>query len=153
MADKLDEFFTTPETGTKPGSYGGIIHEIIEARDVRMGMFGMSNQVSHHIPYMYNWTGKQSRTAEKVREILRRLYVGGDIGQGYPGDEDNGEQSAWNTLSSLGIYPLQVGSAAVGRRVAEVHQGDRAPHPGRHRRQRAEQLGAQHLRAEAHRQR
>ena len=116
MADKLDEFFTTPETGTKPGTYGGIIHEIIEARDVRMGMFGMSNQVSHHIPYMYNWTGKQSKTAEKVREILRRLYVGGDIGQGYPGDEDNGEQSAWHTLSSLGIYPLQVGSAqwAVG---------------------------------------
>ena len=116
MADKLDEFFTTPETGTKPGTYGGIIHEIIEARDVRMGMFGMSNQVSHHIPYMYNWTGEQSKTAEKVREILRRLYVGGDIGQGYPGDEDNGEQSAWHTLSSLGIYPLQVGSAqwAVG---------------------------------------
>ncbi|MEO7269278.1 MAG: GH92 family glycosyl hydrolase [Knoellia sp.] len=116
MADKLDEFFTRPETATKVGSYGGTIHEMIEARDVRMGMFGMSNQVSHHIPYMYNWTGKQSRTAEKVREILRRLYVGGDIGQGYAGDEDNGEQSAWNTLSSLGIYPLQVGSAqwAVG---------------------------------------
>ncbi|WP_353951051.1 GH92 family glycosyl hydrolase [Knoellia sp. S7-12] len=116
LADKLDEFYSTPETGTKPGSYGGIIHEIIEARDVRMGMFGMSNQVSHHIPYMYNWTGKQHRTAETVREILRRLYVGGDIGQGYAGDEDNGEQSAWNTLSSLGIYPLQVGSAqwAVG---------------------------------------
>lgn len=116
MANKLDEFFARPETATKVGSYGGTIHEMIEARDVRMGMFGMSNQVSHHIPYMYNWTGKQSRTAEKVREILRRLYVGGDIGQGYAGDEDNGEQSAWNILSSLGIYPLQVGSAewAVG---------------------------------------
>ncbi|KGN37378.1 GH92 family glycosyl hydrolase [Knoellia subterranea] len=131
LADKLDEFFTRPETGTKPGSYGGIIHEIIEARDVRMGMFGMSNQVSHHIPYMYNWTGKQWRTAETVREVLRRLYVGSEIGQGYPGDEDNGEQSAWNTLSSLGIYPLQVGSAewAVGSpkfTKATVHraQGD-----------------------------
>jgi len=131
MAKKLDTFFTTPETGTKPGSYGGIIHEIIEARDVRMGMFGMSNQVSHHIPYMYGYTGKQYRTAEKVREILRRLYVGSEIGQGYPGDEDNGEQSAWNTLSSLGIYPLQVGSAqwAVGSPAftkATVHrtQGD-----------------------------
>lgn len=116
LADKLDEFFTTPETATKPGSYGGTIHEMIEARDVRMGQFGMSNQVSHHLPYMYNFTGKQFRTAEKVREVLRRLYTGGDIGQGYPGDEDNGEMSAWNILSSLGIYPLQVGSAewAVG---------------------------------------
>lgn len=131
MADKLDEFFTTPETATKTGSYGGTIHEMIEARDVRMGMFGMSNQVSHHIPYMYNWTGKQYRTAEKVREIMRRLYVGSEIGQGYPGDEDNGEQSAWSTLSSLGIYPLQVGSAewAVGspkftRMTVHRTQGD-----------------------------
>lgn len=131
LATKLDTFFTVPETATKPGTYGGTIHEMIEARDVRMGMFGMSNQVSHHIPYMYNWTGKQYRTAEKVREILRRLYVGSEIGQGYPGDEDNGEQSAWHTLSSLGIYPLQVGSAewAVGSPKftrATVHrtQGD-----------------------------
>ena len=41
---------------------------------------------------------------------MRRLYVGSEIGQGYPGDEDNGEMSSWYILSSLGIYPLQVGS-------------------------------------------
>lgn len=72
--------------------------------------------MSHHIAYMYDWTGQQWKTAEKVREIMRRLYVGGEIGQGYPGDEDNGEMSAWYVLSSLGIYPLQVGSAnwAIG---------------------------------------
>ncbi|NNM46148.1 ATP-binding protein [Knoellia sp. DB2414S] len=110
LAKKLDTFFATPETATKPGSYGGTIHEMIEARDVRMGQLGMSNQVSHHIPYMYDWTGQQWKTAEKVREILRRLYVGDEIGQGYPGDEDNGEMSSWYILSSLGIYPLQVGS-------------------------------------------
>jgi hypothetical protein len=81
-----------------------------------MGQLGQSNQVSHHIAYMYDWTGQQWKTAEKVREIMRRLYVGGEIGQGYPGDEDNGEMSAWYVLSSLGIYPLQVGSAnwAIG---------------------------------------
>ena len=110
LAQKLDTFFATPETATKPGSYGGTIHEMIEARDVRMGQLGMSNQVSHHIPYMYDWTGQQSKTAAKVREIMRRLYVGDEIGQGYPGDEDNGEMSSWYILSSLGIYPLQVGS-------------------------------------------
>ncbi|QKE82848.1 ATP-binding protein [Arthrobacter sp. NEB 688] len=116
LAKKLDEFFATPETATKPGGYGGVIHEMLEARDVRMGMLGQSNQVSHHIPYMYDWTGQQWKTAEKVREIMRRLYVGGEIGQGYPGDEDNGEMSAWYLLSSLGIYPLQVGSSqwAIG---------------------------------------
>ncbi|MGO4600734.1 GH92 family glycosyl hydrolase [Terrabacter sp. 2YAF2] len=116
LAKKLDTFFATPETATKPGGYGGVIHEMLEARDVRMGMLGQSNQVSHHIAYMYDWTGQQWKTAEKVREIMRRLYVGGEIGQGYPGDEDNGEMSAWYVLSSLGIYPLQVGSAnwAIG---------------------------------------
>lgn len=131
LADKLDEFFATPETATKTGSYNGTIHEMLEARDVRMGQLGQSNQVSHHIPYMYVWTGQQWKTAEKVREIMRRLYVGSDIGQGYPGDEDNGEMSAWYVLSALGIYPLQVGSAewAIGSPKFErmtVHrtQGD-----------------------------
>jgi predicted alpha-1,2-mannosidase len=131
LAKKLDTFFSTPETATKPGGYGGTIHEMLEARDVRMGQLGQSNQVSHHIAYMYDWTGQQWKTAEKVREIMRRLYVGNDTAQGYPGDEDNGEMSAWYVLSSLGFYPLQVGSSqwAVGSPKFEqvtVHrtQGD-----------------------------
>jgi predicted alpha-1,2-mannosidase len=116
LAKKLDTFFATPETATKPGGYGGTIHEMLEARDVRMGQLGQSNQVSHHIAYMYDWTGQQWKTAEKVREIMRRLYVGNGTAQGYPGDEDNGEMSAWYVLSALGFYPLQVGSSqwAVG---------------------------------------
>ena len=110
LAAKLDTFFATPETAKYPGSYGGIIHEVIEARDVRMGQWGFSNQVSHHIPYMYDYAGQPSKTQEKVREALRRLYLGSEIGQGYAGDEDNGETSAWYIFSALGFYPLQVGS-------------------------------------------
>jgi predicted alpha-1,2-mannosidase len=126
LAKKLDEFFSTPETGKFVGSYGGTIHEMIEARDVRMGQWGFSNQVSHHIPYMYDYTGQPYKTAEKVRETLRRLYVGSEIGQGYGGDEDNGETSAWYLFSALGFYPLQVGSEnyAIGSplfKQATVH--------------------------------
>ena len=55
----------------------------------------MSNQVSHHIPYMYDYAGQPWKTPTKVREVPSRLYVGSEIGQGYPGDEDNGEMSAW----------------------------------------------------------
>jgi predicted alpha-1,2-mannosidase len=110
LAAKLDEFFATPETAKFPGSYGGIIHEMVEARDVRMGQWGFSNQVSHHIPYMYDYAGQLSKTQEKVREVLRRMYLGSEIGQGYAGDEDNGETSAWYLFSALGFYPLQVGS-------------------------------------------
>ena len=110
LADKLDAFFSTPETGKFPGSYGGIIHEITEARDVRMGMWGFSNQVSHHIPWMYAYAKQPWKTAEKTREVLRRMYVGSEIGQGYAGDEDNGETSAWYLFAAMGLYPLQVGS-------------------------------------------
>ena len=110
LAAKLDEFFATPETAKFPGTYGGVIHEMREARDVRMGQWGASNQISHHIPYMYDYAGQPWKAQAIVREALRRLFSGSEIGQGYPGDEDNGEMSAWYVFSALGFYPLQVGS-------------------------------------------
>lgn len=87
-----------------------------EARDVRMGMYGHSNQVGHHVTYMYDAAGQPWKTQEKVREVMNRLYTGSAIGQGYHGDEDNGEQSAWYLFSALGFYPLVMGSGeyAIG---------------------------------------
>jgi predicted alpha-1,2-mannosidase len=116
LAQKLDQFFATPETANFPGSYGGAIHEMREARDVRMGQYGHSNQPSHHVLYMYDYAGQPAKTQAKVREATSRLYVGSELGQGYPGDEDNGEMSAWYVFSALGFYPLQMGSPdnAVG---------------------------------------
>jgi hypothetical protein len=110
LAAKLDEFFATPETGRARGAYWRAIHEMAEARDVRMGQYGHSNQPSHHIIYMYAYAGTAWQTQVKVREVLSRLYAGSEIGQGYLGDEDNGEMSAWWLFSALGIYPLRVGS-------------------------------------------
>ncbi|MFI9612184.1 GH92 family glycosyl hydrolase [Streptomyces sp. NPDC052023] len=118
LGEKLDEYFATPETASPEfvGSYGGVIHEMTEARDVRMGMYGHSNQVAHHAIYMYDAAGRPWKAQEKVREVLSRLYTGSEIGQGYHGDEDNGEQSAWFLFSALGFYPLVMGSGdyAVG---------------------------------------
>ncbi|GAA3826942.1 GH92 family glycosyl hydrolase [Streptomyces chiangmaiensis] len=118
LADKLDEYFATPETASPEfvGSYGGVIHEMTEARDVRMGMYGHSNQVAHHVIYMYDAAGEPWKAQAKVREALSRLYTGSEIGQGYHGDEDNGEQSAWYVFSALGFYPLVMGSGeyAIG---------------------------------------
>jgi predicted alpha-1,2-mannosidase len=110
LGAKLDQFFSIPETATFPGSYGSVIHEMREAKAVRIGQWGLSNQVSHHIPYMYDYAGEPSKAAAIVREALSRTFIGGDIGEGYPGDEDNGEMSAWQIFSSLGFYPLQMGS-------------------------------------------
>ncbi|WP_353650372.1 GH92 family glycosyl hydrolase [Nakamurella sp. A5-74] len=104
LLDKLDAFFALQETG----SYG--IHEAKEARDVRLGQFGMSNQVSHHIPWMYAAAGAPSGTQRITREIVDRLFVGSEIGQGYPGDEDNGEMSSWYLFAAMGFYPLSLAS-------------------------------------------
>ena len=112
LAKKLDTFFATPETATKRGSYNSVIHEMLEARDVRMGQYGHSNQPSHHIIYMYDYAGQPHKTQKLVREALSRLYLGSEIGQGYPGDEDNGEMSAWQVFGALGFYPLQMGNPA-----------------------------------------
>jgi predicted alpha-1,2-mannosidase len=109
MAKKLDAFFSAPGT-FDVGSYGGVIHEMLEARDVRMGQYGHSNQPSHHIIYMYDEVGQPWKTQDKLRDAMNRLYVGGEIGQGYPGDEDNGEMSAWWIFGAAGFYPLRMGT-------------------------------------------
>ncbi len=110
LAAKLDEFFSTPERMDDFGSYGGIIHEQREAANVQVGQWGLSNQPAFHIPHLYNHVGRPDRAQATIREALARLFVGGDIGQGYAGDEDTGSMSAWFVLNALGLYPLRVGT-------------------------------------------
>lgn len=104
----FDRFTERRETGRtdRSGSYGFAIHEMTEARDVRMGMLGLSNQPAHHIPFFPMATGRHDDAHRIVRECLDRLFVGSDLGQGYPGDEDNGEMSAWYVFATIGLYPL-----------------------------------------------
>ncbi|PZF63592.1 glycoside hydrolase family 92 protein [Curtobacterium sp. MCPF17_047] len=106
--DAFARFWARRETGgtDRSGSYGFAIHEMTEARDIRMGMLGLSNQPAHHIPFLPMATGRHDDAHRVVRECLERLFVGSDIGQGYPGDEDNGEMSAWYVFATIGLYPL-----------------------------------------------
>ncbi len=112
LAQRLDDFFATPESAEArfSGSYGKVIHEMVEARDVRMGMYAHSNQPVHHIPWMYLAAGQPWKTQRLTREVMRRLYLGSEIGQGYAGDEDNGEMSAWYLFAMMGLYPLRMGA-------------------------------------------
>lgn len=112
LADKLDTIFTTNGGYSGYGALDGIggIHEQKEAREVKLGQYGHSNQPSHHIAYMYLYSSRPWETQKYVRDILARCYVGSTFGQGYIGDEDNGEMSAWYVLSSIGFYPLNMGS-------------------------------------------
>ena len=110
LAERLDQARATPETAAHRGSYRQVIHEMVEARALRLGQFAISNQPAHHMPWIYLHAGRPDRTQQLVREICDRLLVGSEIGQGYPGDEDNGEMSAWQLFALLGLYPLQLGS-------------------------------------------
>lgn len=111
----LDLLFAEPETADPAfaGSYGTVIHEQREARALRSGMCAISNQPAHHIPYVYTATDEPWRVGEVAHTLARRLFSGGHIGQGFPGDEDNGEMSAWWLWAALGLYPLDPASGAL----------------------------------------
>ena len=115
LAAKLEQAFALPESASpRVGRhYGGVIHEMLEARAFRMGQVAMSNQPAHHIPAMWSAAGRHDRTQWAIREILERGFTGSAIGQGYPGDEDNGEMSAWWLLAALGLFPLGVGQGEM----------------------------------------
>ena len=127
LGDKLDEAYSAVGTAN-PGSWTGH-KENWEGRDAKQGQIHMTNQPAHHIPYMYLYTDRPWRTAEFVRDTLDRLFVGEEVGQGYLGDDDNGELSAWYVLSSMGLYPLTNGNGvtAIGTPLFEkvtIHRDD-----------------------------
>ena len=111
----LDALFAEPETADERfgGAYGTVIHEQREARALRSGMCAISNQPAHHIPYMYGFTDQPWRAGATVHELAARLFAGAHIGQGFPGDEDNGEMSAWWLWAALGLYPLELASGVL----------------------------------------
>ncbi|HSN44518.1 MAG TPA: glycoside hydrolase domain-containing protein, partial [Propionibacteriaceae bacterium] len=112
LAARLDEMLTLQPV-TRPAMYGMHSYntqEMNEAQATGLGMLAMSNQPAHHIPYMYLFAGQPWKTQWLTREILDTQFTGSEIGQGYPGDEDNGEMSAWWLLTAMGLYPLFVGS-------------------------------------------
>ncbi len=112
LAAKIDSILSDNSPYSGYGAEGGVggIHEQLEAREVKMGQYGHNNQPSHHILYMYNYAGQPWKTQKYVRDVLDRCYTGSTFGQGYLGDEDNGEMSGWYIFSALGFYPVTVGS-------------------------------------------
>ncbi|RZJ73879.1 GH92 family glycosyl hydrolase [Flavobacterium sp.] len=84
--------------------YGGTIHEIREMQVANMGQYAHGNQPIQHMPYLYNYAAKPWKTQYWVREIINRMYL--PTPDGYCGDEDNGQTSAWYVFSALGFYPV-----------------------------------------------
>ncbi|MGH6615379.1 GH92 family glycosyl hydrolase [Sphingomonas sp.] len=110
---RLDSVFTTPPV-FDDSYYGSTIHEIREMQVVGMGQYAHGNQPIQHMIYLYDWAGAPWKAQYHVRDVLKRLYAA--TPDGYPGDEDNGQTSAWYVFSALGFYPVTpaVGEYAIG---------------------------------------
>ncbi|GGD06065.1 GH92 family glycosyl hydrolase [Hyunsoonleella pacifica] len=101
--NKLDEVFNMPPDFDN-SYYGFTIHEIREMQIMNMGNYAHGNQPIQHMIYLYNHANASYKAQEKVREVLTKLYSA--TPDGYCGDEDNGQTSAWYVFSALGFYPV-----------------------------------------------
>ncbi len=88
--------------------YGGVIHEIREMQIMNMGNYAHGNQPIQHMLYLYNYSGQPWKTQYWVREVMDKMYFA--TPDGYCGDEDNGQTSAWYVFSALGFYPVCPGT-------------------------------------------
>ena len=103
FVSKLDEVFEMPPKFDN-SYYGFTIHEIREMQIVNMGNYAHGNQPIQHMIYLYNYANNAYKTQEKIRGVLTKLYSA--TPDGYCGDEDNGQTSAWYVFSALGFYPV-----------------------------------------------
>lgn len=99
----LDSVFVVPPI-YDDSYYGFRIHEITEMQIANMGNYAHGNQPAQHMIYLYNYAGEPWKTQYWVREVMDRLYT--PTPDGYCGDEDNGQTSAWYVFSAMGFYPV-----------------------------------------------
>jgi predicted alpha-1,2-mannosidase len=125
---KLDQVFATPSE-FKVGSYGRVIHEMTEMVLANKGQYAHGNQPIQHMPYLYSYTHQPWKTQKWVRTILADLYK--PTPDGYCGDEDNGQMSAWYVMSALGFYSVTpghpsyvLGSPLFGKSTITLENGN-----------------------------
>ncbi|WP_212906496.1 GH92 family glycosyl hydrolase [Capnocytophaga stomatis] len=100
---KLDEVFEMPPL-FDDSYYGFTIHEIREMQIMNMGNYAHGNQPIQHMIYLYNYVNKPEKVRERLHQVMTKLYA--PTPDGYCGDEDNGQTSAWYVFSALGFYPV-----------------------------------------------
>lgn len=103
----LDSVFSVPPVFDE-SYYGFVIHEIREMQIMNMGNYAHGNQPIQHMIYLYNYSGEPWKTQYWTREVMDKLYTPNP--DGYCGDEDNGQTSAWYVFSALGFYPVCPGT-------------------------------------------
>lgn len=107
FASKLDSLFILPPV-FDDSYYGFVIHEIREMQVMDFGNYAHGNQPVQHAIYLYDWCGQPWKAQYWTREVMDRLYSA--TPDGYCGDEDNGQTSAWYVMSALGFYSVCPGT-------------------------------------------
>jgi predicted alpha-1,2-mannosidase len=100
---KLDSVFSLPPI-FDDSYYGEVIHEIREMQIAGMGQYAHGNQPIQHMIYLYDYAGEPWKAQYWARETMNKMYRA--TPDGYCGDEDNGQTSAWYVFSALGFYPV-----------------------------------------------
>ena len=125
----LDSVFVVPPV-YDDSYYGVRIHEITEMQVAHMGNYAHGNQPAQHVIYLYDYAGQPWKAQYWTREVMDRLYSA--TPDGYCGDEDNGQTSAWYVFSALGFYPVcpgsdeyAIGSPLFGKAVIHLENGSR----------------------------
>jgi predicted alpha-1,2-mannosidase len=103
FADKLDAVFSTTPT-VRTGTYHDMIHEMTEMVADNLGQYAHSNEPVHLLIYLYNYVGQPWKAQAPLREVMTLLCQA--TPDGYCGDEDTGQMSAWYVFSALGFYPV-----------------------------------------------
>ena len=103
----LDSVFSVPPI-YDDSYYGFPIHEITEMTVMNMGNYAHGNQPIQHMIYLYDWAGQPWKAQYWLRETMNRMYT--PQADGYCGDEDNGQTSAWYVFTALGFYPVCPGT-------------------------------------------
>ena len=103
----LDSVFNVPPV-FDDSYYGGVIHEIREMQIMNMGNYAHGNQPIQHMIYLYDWSSQPWKVQYWIRQVMDKLYAA--TPDGYCGDEDNGQTSAWYVFSAMGFYPVCPGS-------------------------------------------
>ena len=125
----LDSVFRVPPI-YDDSYYGYRIHEITEMQVAAMGNYAHGNQPAQHMLYLYDWTSRPRKGQQHIRETMDRLYSAAP--DGYCGDEDNGQTSAWYVFSALGFYPVCPASGQYAAGSPLFKQADVTLPGGRH---------------------
>lgn len=103
----MDSVFNVPPLFDE-SYYQFVIHEIREMQIMNMGNYAHGNQPVQHMIYLYNYSGEPWKAQYWTREVMDKLYT--PYPDGYCGDEDNGQTSAWYVFSAMGFYPVCPGT-------------------------------------------